>query len=260
VEEGDVVAAGFSGSFPALNLAVLAATEVLDLQLVAVSSAAASQWGANHPRLLWIDMDRALNERGLFDTRSVAVSLGGLEDQALGMSARGRRLLQRAIARNDLPQLEGETYQDSIRQRMRVYESVAGERPIAAYINVGGASVSVGGHHAKYEFRPGINRDIPPGALGVDSVMARFVDEGVPAIHLINVARIANAYGLPIQPQVTPDPGDGGVYQQGHYSPWLILVVLTLILGSSFLFLRSPRGLLVFWAAARRKSDLKPSV
>jgi poly-gamma-glutamate system protein len=259
VEEGDTVAAGFSGSFPALNLAVLAAAEVLDLRLVVVSSASASQWGANHPRLLWIDMERALSERGLLETRSVAVSLGGLEDRALGMSPRGRRLLRRAIARNELPLLDVESFEDSVRQRMRVYERAAGDEPIAAYVNVGGATASVG-HHTKYEFSPGVNRDLPAAAVGVDSVMARFVEQGVPAIHLVNVARIATAYGLPIAPQTVPDPGDGGVYQQGRYDPWLIVLVLGLIVGSCFLFLRSPRGLLLFWSARRRKDDLRPSV
>lgn len=260
VREGDVVAAGFSGSFPALNLAVLAAAKVLDLELVVVSSAAASQWGANQPRMLWIDMERLLFERGAVDHRSAAVSLGGLDDRALGMNDRGRRLLERAIDRSGVPFIGVEDYGDSVRERMRVYERAARGRPIAAYVNIGGATASVGSRYAKYRFEPGVNRDVPPGVQPAASVMARFVDDGVPAIHLVNIARIANAYGLPVAPRTMPAVGDGGVYRQGRRQPWIIVLALALIVGSCFLFLRSPRGLLVFWSAARRKSDLRPTV
>ncbi|MBM4372681.1 MAG: poly-gamma-glutamate system protein, partial [Deltaproteobacteria bacterium] len=43
VEPGDHVAVGLSGSFPALNIAVLAALEALEVQPVIISSASASQ-------------------------------------------------------------------------------------------------------------------------------------------------------------------------------------------------------------------------
>ena len=59
VEEGDTVAVGVSGSFPAINLATYCALEVLKVKPIIIASAAASQWGANIPELTWLDMEKA---------------------------------------------------------------------------------------------------------------------------------------------------------------------------------------------------------
>ena len=90
VKEGDCVAVGCSGSFPALNLAAYAALESMQVKPVVVASACASQFGANMPDMMWIDMERLLHERGLISFRSVAVSVGGSGDRGLGMSDAAR--------------------------------------------------------------------------------------------------------------------------------------------------------------------------
>src|SRR5215208_6306034 len=64
VQEGDVVAIGMSGSFPALNICTYAACETLKLKPLVISSASASQWGANVPALLWPDMELLLRKKG----------------------------------------------------------------------------------------------------------------------------------------------------------------------------------------------------
>src|SRR5690606_6864318 len=69
VKKGDVVAVGMSGSFPAMNLHLCAAMETLGVKPVIIASAAGSQWGANHPDFLWLDMEQALHERGLISFR-----------------------------------------------------------------------------------------------------------------------------------------------------------------------------------------------
>jgi poly-gamma-glutamate system protein len=97
LEEGDVVAIGFSGSFPALNVAVMAAVSVLGLKPIIISSNAASQWGANDPDFLWIDWERTLAAKHIFNFRSVAASIGGIEDRGLGMTPEGRRTIVAAI-------------------------------------------------------------------------------------------------------------------------------------------------------------------
>ena len=102
VERGDVVAVGFSGSFPALNASVCCALDVLGAEPLILSSAAASQYGANDPELLWIDMERHLQREGLISTRSLGASLGGREDGAVTLSEEGRALLTRALERNEL--------------------------------------------------------------------------------------------------------------------------------------------------------------
>ncbi len=128
VQEGDVVAVGMSGSFPALNICTYAACETLKVRPLVISSASASQWGANVPALLWPDMELLLRrkgkripvigedgepvldeegeptfrEEGLFTITSIACSIGGHQDRGLGLNEDGLRLVKASIERNGL--------------------------------------------------------------------------------------------------------------------------------------------------------------
>jgi len=260
VQEGDTVAVGLSGSFPAMNVSLYAAMTALRLDPIVISSASASQWGANHPKFLWLDMERLLAERKIFPIRSVAASLGGAEDRAAGLSEEGLVLLRRGVARNKLPLIEPENYAESVVERLALYREHAGAKPIRAYINVGGGTSSVGTHRSKFAFQPGINRRTPPAAALIESVMARFLDDGIPVIHFLQVNRMAQRYGLPVSPQVRPPVGTGQVFLQRRYNPWLTAGALALIVGSLFLFIRSGRGRLALESARREDSHFEPTV
>lgn len=262
VEKGDTVAVGASGSFPAINIAIYSAMETLHVEPIVISSASASQWGANHPRLLWLDMERLLHDRNVFGVRSVAASLGGAEDRALGISDEGVAMLKRAIRAGRLPFIDPDSYAESVVERMKLYRRHADGEPIAAYINVGGGTVSVGTKHSKYEFRPGLNVRPAPSAMEIDSVMARFLGTGVPVLHFVQIEDLAARYGLPIQPREMPRVGTGDVFLQRRYSRWLASGALGSILASLFLFIRSGRGQMIFHgdAAQSRRSFVEPSV
>ena len=49
VETGDTIGAGFSGSFPTMNLALLAACEAMQVKVIYIASLGASTFGANQP-------------------------------------------------------------------------------------------------------------------------------------------------------------------------------------------------------------------
>ena len=235
VGKGDVVAVGFSGSFPALNISVLAAMDTLGAKPIVISSASGSQWGANHPDLLWIDMESALNEAGIFQTRSVAASLGGVEDRGIGMSEEQVKLLRAAIARNELPALEPADFTQGINERMLIYRRHADGASIKAYINVGGGAASVGTHEGKKQFDPGLNLTPPVGVKLDDSVMARFAHEDVPVIHLVQIEELAMRYGLPLQIADVPKVGEGNIYAPEEYNTalaagGLLAIVLVLAL------------------------------
>lgn len=258
VKKGDVVAVGASGSFPALNICVYAALRTLELQPIIISSASASQFGANDPDMLWIDMERILNQRNpdKFPFRSVAASLGGVEDCGLGMSKAGKEALLTAVERNALPLLQPKDFADSIQRRMVLYLQKAGGRPIKAYINVGGGTISVGTAAGKRQFNPGLNLRRLPGARKEDSVMTRFIDQEVPVIHLSNIAQLARQYGLPVQPKTTPPPGEGRVFYRDQYNPWLAAGVLFAIVASLYAFVRSEVGYRILRTAPARSDDL----
>ena len=255
VEEGDTVAVGASGSFPALNMSTYAACTALKLRCLVMSSVAASQWGANIPGLSWLDMERILNQRGVFNIRSVAASMGGIDDRGFGMSKQGRAMLLESIERNNIPLIKPANYQESVVERLRVYREAAGDRPIAAYINVGGGAASVGTSVGKKMFRPGLNRGAPAGASTIDSVMVRFVDEGVPVIHMIQVANLAQRFGLPQEPPFVPPVGEGKIYVQEQYNPWLAAGVLISLTAILYIFIRSDLGTRILQTGKGQKDN-----
>ncbi len=262
IKNGDVVAVGLSGSFPAVNIAVYAALHELGVEPLIVSSTAASQWGANDPSFTWLDMEAVLRKNDVFPFKSAAASLGGVGDDAIGLSTRGRRMLERAIERNQVPSLATieeeealveDTEQPSpsltlvdeaqVRERMRVYYEAAGDRPIKAYINVGGGTVSVGTKVGKRKFTPGINLRAPKGIEDIPpSVLGAFLEVGVPGIHLTSMINIADRYGLEIAPRTTPEVGAGGIFQRREPNRWLAGIVLSILLIALFIIARAPWG------------------
>ncbi len=257
VEAGDPVAVGVSGSFPALNIAVYAAIETIGARALVVSSVSASQWGANDPRFMWPDMERALHERKVFAIRSVAASRGGIEDRALGIGREGRQHLDLVIERNGLPAIKPKDYAQSVESRMAAYEAAAGGQPIKAYINVGGGTTSVGTRVGKQMFQPGLNRTPPTGLREVDSVMSRFSQAGVPIIHLVKVGALAQRFGLPQQPSELPRPGEGEIFAKEAPNRWLAVGAVSMILGLLYGFIRRDFGLRILRGLGR-KADAAP--
>lgn len=237
LQQGDLVAVGVSGSFPSLNLSTFAAVQVLGLEPISIASASSSEWGANQIDYLWIDMERTLNEAGLLDFRSIAASRGGIDDRGVGITAAGHELIDAAIERNGLIPITPETLTASIDRRMELFDEHAGDRPIKAYINVGGGSASVGTHVGKKQFKPGINKSPPRGPDIADSVMLRFAKRGVPVVHVSRIKLIAERYGLPIAPKKLVPIGRGSIFVAAEYSRWvagagllIIFLVLTALL------------------------------
>jgi poly-gamma-glutamate system protein len=261
---GDTVAVGVSGSFPAMNIAVYSALHELGIEPIIISSTAASQWGANNPGFTWLDMESALRKKEVFPYKSKAASLGGVGDEAIGITERGRKMLMRAIERNEIPGIgvvqpqeepraeEGAEEpppelapidQNRVRERMRVYYENAGDRPIRAYVNVGGGTVSVGTKVGKRKFLPGVNRRPPKGIDEMPpSVLGAFLRSGVPAIHVTRIIDLAEEYGLEIAPRRMPEVGQGDVFQKRQPNRWLAGIVLVLILLSVFVVARAPWG------------------
>jgi len=243
VEKGDLVAIGLSGSFPALNASTFAALQVLELKSIAITGVSSSEWGANDPNFLWIDMERLLVDQQIFGFRSVAASRGGIDDRGFGMSKEGRALLDAGVARNGMPLIDPKSLTDSIEQRMQIYEEHAAGRPYKAYINVGGSTASVGTHVGKKQFAPGLNLDPPRGPGLVDSVMLRFVGRDVPVLHVTQVKELARQYGLAEEPEATPRIGQSNVYVRAEYNRLIAAGGLLVIFLAMLAFIRMDIGM-----------------
>ena len=257
---GDVVTIGCTGSFPALNIAVIAAAEALGLEPIVVSSGASSQFGANDPDLMWPDMERLLAERGLIKTRAVATTRGGFRDSAAGMEDETRELIDRAIERSGGKLMVTESIADSIGRRIKIFDDLAGGRRVAAYVNVGGGDASVGGTDGNDVLGHGIIRPASLSAIPeqLDSVARRYLARGVPLINFTGAVSMARENGLtvatPSGPYVAPEMGEGTVLVDGSKRRWYAILGLALLAAATHLTLRPPS-----WWLRRRAGAMDPA-
>lgn len=252
-KDGDTVAVSFTGSFPALNIAACAAMATLHLKPIIISSASSSQWGANNPDFLWIDMEHFLNSKGIFPFRS---GFHGWETRSgSGVDRKGRQEILQAINRNGLALIKSGTVHENINHRMDIYFNRV--RP-KAYLNVGGGRAAAGIRPFKRLLKPGlIFSDLPVGER-TDSVIRRFLKEGVPVIHLGEIKELARQYRLPVSSIMTPKIGEGSVYYQKSYNLWLAGATLLAIILGLYGFARSDWGFRMLQAAPYKKETGPP--
>ncbi|EMI18836.1 putative membrane protein [Rhodopirellula maiorica SM1] len=228
VKPGDRVAIGASGSWPALNIAVYMAAETLQLKPTIILSAASSQYGANRPEMMWVDMEKHLHDAGLISFRATAGTYGGLYDRASGMHEQTRQLLADAMDRNGVRMLSSTGLRDLIDERMTLYESEIQSDSYAAYVNIGGGSASIGGSEGNSCFAPGVHTEVPGDEPLPNCIAARMLATNVPVINVVDAKSIAERYAMPIAPVVHPAVGQGDVFGRNVYRRSLAGVVMGL--------------------------------
>jgi len=240
VRPGDRVAVSLSGSFPALNIAVLSAARVLDLHPVIITSEGASTYGANQPEMTWLDMERILAERGLLPYRSIAASLGGITGAQGGLDGTGIEAGRKAIGRNSIPLLEEEgssTLTADVQKRLLLFDQALGGRRPAAFINVGGSLTSLGDGPEGHRLPAGLLKKVPAVRNPERGIIFHMGERGVPVIHLLKIKSITAQYGIPIDPIPLPAGHPGRILKTGRYSVPLAAAGLVLLI-VLMLFLR----------------------
>jgi poly-gamma-glutamate system protein len=259
VEEGDLVAVTVSGSFPGLNLAVYAALKAMGAQPIIIASGSSSQWGANVPNMLWLDMERELRRAGLFEFRPIAASIGGVEDRGVDLSDEGIAMIRRSITQANIPLLEPGSYREAVADRIALFREHSAGQPIKAFVNVGGGATIVGPPGIDSQFASGLSRSAPSRAFAVETVMGYFLREGVPAIHFIGVNNMAERHGLPIGPEIAVPVGSGGVYSASTYRRGLAVGLGLALIGLTWLMVRSA-GITGFSRRVESGKGVRPMV
>jgi poly-gamma-glutamate system protein len=245
---GDLVAVGASGSFPALVLATLAALKAIGLKPLLIVSLGASEWGANDPAFTWLDMAACLRDRGIIDTRPLAMAVGGDEDIGGGMTPEGRELLAGRIKATGVTFLEEPSLEVNVQARLRIYEAAADGRPVKAFVNIGGSWANIGTNSEVLKLAPGLDRRVPVPPREGRGVLQAMAARGVPVIHLLNVRGLAARYGLPWDPKPLPRPGEGELYRLAGRRRVLVLLlsagtIAVVVLLALMLRRRDPSGI-----------------
>lgn len=214
VRSGDTVLVNMTGSFPALNVAVCAALDVLNIPSLRFTSLGASSHGANQLELTWIDMEDVLVREGLLEQRSDYVTLGGMEDVMTGIDPQAVTDMEGRCARLGYRLINTGSLHGQIARRWEIYRSA---RRFALLINVGGNHALLGPDL--------VGRELPGGWIdpatddwkteetkSAEGILFDFLNNGVPVLNLIHVADIAEKHDIPFDPSPLPLVGTSPIY------------------------------------------------
>ncbi|MFH1664582.1 MAG: poly-gamma-glutamate system protein [Candidatus Omnitrophota bacterium] len=194
VRKGDTVAVAFTGSLPGANIAVLSAAKAMELNPVIISSLGASRGGATSPEFSWLDIERILYENGMLPFRSAAASMGGRNDVQASKSEKDRQLLRDIIARNNVPLIYDDDKDKNVAQRMEIYKTGAGGRPIKAFINVGGDAAVLGKYRYRRKIPSGVVFNLPLEQFKTKGVILRMAEEGTPIVNVRGIKQLFAKY------------------------------------------------------------------
>jgi len=199
VGEGDRVAVGASGSFPALLIATLTAVEALGAEPVTILSLGASSYGATRPAFHLMGLYDLLEAEGFVSTPVAAVSLGGSGDVGAEFDAAFRDGLLQELLESDVLVLQDPNLRSNVAERMALYGVSS------AFVNIGGAEVNLGISPRILNVPPGLvdHLDLPP--VNERGVLFEMASRGVSVIHLLHVRGLALRYGLPWDPLPLPE-------------------------------------------------------
>jgi len=232
----DTVALLMTGSMPGANLAVLSACQAMGVTPIIISSLGASQWGANQVDFTWLDMESILIENGLYLSSSIAASIGGRNDMGRLLSPSGRKILTENIASYDIPLIKNKKLAENIKTRMNIYSSYLPIDRYKAIINVGGGVASLGTSFNSKLLPPGIvqRSDLTninrPG--GIEGVFSKFINSGVPGLHILNIRPLTEQFKIPFAPIPVPKIGSGSLYANERYSLFLAAICLVIVSGA----------------------------
>lgn len=221
---GDKIAINCSGSFPALNLAVMCAVEETGLVPLLVCSFGASTHGANDPAFTYLDMENYLYNEGQLNHRSDYFSIGGMEDVGKEMSVEAKAAVIGRLESYGYTLLYDDDLLHNIADRYKLYND---HGDIRCFINVGGNDVSFGDSSVIVHADGGILTELSEKDRSTGLVQL-FLKNGVPVIHLLNIKSVAAQYGLPIDPSPLPKAGQGEVYYEYGYNKYIAAAGLLL--------------------------------
>lgn len=214
IRSGNTVGAGFSGSFPAMNLAVLCACEAMDVRIVYIASVGASTYGANQPELTFPDMALRLAAEGVIPAPD-AFSMGGYRDCGLDMDPELAETIRARLEQSGVPILYCEDYEENLTARMAFYEE---NGPIDCFIGVGGNLTTIGQGEDTVPY--GLVRPYTIKHTDEKSgLMEIYNAAGLPVLHLLNIKRLVADYGLPYDPEQPTVPGNSAIYCTKRF-PW----------------------------------------
>lgn len=226
---GDTVAIEWDGTFPALNVQVLAVCKVLGLEPQIATAMSSGMWGADMPGMFWLDCERELRRSGFWHFGSRLATLGGATDDGAGLSPEGRALLSAAAESAGVELFVPGSMAEAVSRR----EDMQGR--IRALVVVGRPAIAFADPLVRV--RSGLLHRRTQ-RMGNEGLIPRALSRRVPVLYLGDPTQVAAEFRLPVAPEPLPEPGRGRLFFERRYSVGLALGLLLLLLGLLFIVVR----------------------
>ncbi|MGQ9707531.1 MAG: poly-gamma-glutamate system protein, partial [bacterium] len=217
---GDTIGINWDGTFPALNIQILAVCKTLGLYPVIVTAQSAGMWGANYPGFTWLELERLLVDSELWGFSSRFVTMGGEDDNGRGLPPEGRAIFMQKADSVRVPLLACESLSEAVGKRLEIFSRCR------VLIATGLPVVNSGDPLLRLPSRVYTGRHRKAGA----GLITQFLNKGKAVIHIAKPSRVALDYRLPVAPVPAPEIGKGRLFFERRYSVLLALVFAMVIL------------------------------
>jgi poly-gamma-glutamate system protein len=175
-----------------------------------ILSLGASSFGATRDDFTLLDIYGVLKNSGIVGISPAAVSLGGAKDVGQEYEAEMKARLVEKIRLSGFRFLNQADLQRNVSERMAIYLGSAGNRRVAAFVNIGGNYADLGTSPLVLKLNTGVNALVSiPTAKETHGVVFAMAERHIAVIHLLHIKGLALKYGLPWDPFPLPKPGDG---------------------------------------------------
>lgn len=199
IKKGDEIVLVFSGSFPALNIATMAAVEIMQLKPYIMSSIGSSSYGANNVDFTFLHMAERLLDKEIFSNSVDLVSLGGANDIADEFDLEIKMELIDYISSLDVEFLYEGDFEKNIEYRLKQIKTKVPKYKML--INVGGNLVSLGQNEQSFYQKNGLIKGKNTFSLLTKTkdkgLIQRSLEKGIPVIQLLNIKSLAHKYQIP---------------------------------------------------------------
>lgn len=236
IKKGDKVAINLSSSFPALNIAAIISCEHLGVEPVIITSIGSSTWGGNNIEFPYIMMENYLYNLNVIKNKSIAISPGGSGDIGKDMDSILLNKILTNINKYDNIIIYEEDLKKNIDTRYKIYKE---KKAVDGLINVGGNLVSFGDTQDMEKFLYGVLLEKRYKENDNTGLVQKYNNMGVPVISMLNIKKMAEEYGISIDPKGLPDIGVESIYYEINYKD--IYVYFSLIISFFILFMYKRR-------------------
>ncbi len=229
IKNKDKVSIALTGSFTGLNIACIAASEAMDLDLTIISSAGASTYGSNQKELTFPEIIDNLYNDGYIHNNSSLVTLGGYSDTGEDISNNVKNLIIKKYKNRGLNLYINNNFSQNVSKKIEVINSNMNP---SAFITVGG-NVTFGDiDDPEAILKEGIlnkSKDLEPFDKN-KGLINYSLNNNITTISFINVKKLMSDYGMPFDPWTWENTGESIIYYSYHYNNYLIITLLLISL------------------------------